>query len=98
MEHTSSRRVGTQPSARHSSVARMRAMLPSWLSRPFVLVTLILGPALAACASTGSTVTATRTLCAPWSPITYSGQGDTAKTKRQVQVHNKTGQNLGCWK
>jgi len=98
MEHGSFKRVGIVPSAPPSSAAKMRAMLPSWLSRPFVLMTLILAPALAACASTGSTVTATRTLCAPWSPITYSGQSDTAKTKRQVQVHNRTGKNLGCWK
>jgi hypothetical protein len=44
------------------------------------------------------TVTAAKTQCEAWRPITYSGTRDTPQTVRQVRVHNRTGQNLGCWK
>ena len=67
-------------------------------SRHYLLLTaLILLPSLAAC-QTSMTATAVKTVCSPWRAITYSGTGDTPQTKRQVQVHNRTGQNLGCWK
>jgi hypothetical protein len=57
----------------------------------------LLALSLAGCA-TDMTATATKTLCAAWRPITYSGTRDTSNTVRQVRVHNKTGQNLGCWR
>jgi hypothetical protein len=57
----------------------------------------LLALSLAGCATT-TTVTAVKTQCAAWRPITYSGARDTAKTVRQVRVHNRVGQNLGCWR
>lgn len=59
-----------------------------------VLAVLSMAACLAGCQTTA---TATKTVCAAWTPITYSGTKDTLKTTRQVKVHNKTGQNLGCW-
>jgi hypothetical protein len=53
---------------------------------------------LAACATTGSTATGREAQCAPWRAISYSGKRDSPATVRQVRVHNRTGQNLGCWK
>lgn len=41
--------------------------------------------------------TETRNACAPWRAITYDGKRDTAPTKQQVQEHNETGANIGCW-
>lgn len=37
-------------------------------------------------------------VCAPWKPITYSTNHDTKETVDQIKTHNKTGQNLHCWK
>ena len=51
---------------------------------------------LTACQTTSSTEI--RAQCAAWRSITYSKKGDTGKTIRQVRVHNRTGQNLGCWR
>ena len=58
---------------------------------------------VAGCNTIGS-VTTPKTLCGPagsgkaFQPITYSGLRDTSTTKRQIRVHNRTGQNIGCWK
>jgi hypothetical protein len=51
---------------------------------------------LAGCQTTSTTET--RAQCSAWRAITYSTKGDTAPTVKQVRVHNRTGQNLGCWK
>lgn len=74
----------------------------SWSRWPeplvFLVLCLVLLLPLAGCAtSSTATATSTASICAPWRAITYSGTKDTAATTRQVQVHNKTGQNLGCW-
>lgn len=61
-----------------------------------VLVLIPLLALLAGCQTT--TATTTRTVCAPWRPITYSGTKDTAPTVKQVRTYNQTGRNLGCWK
>jgi hypothetical protein len=53
---------------------------------------------LAACATTSSTATGLKAVCAPWRAISYASKRDSAPTVRQVRVHNRTGQNLGCWK
>jgi hypothetical protein len=48
-------------------------------------------------------VTAIKQVCGPrgsgkpFQPITYSGARDTAATKREIKVHNKTGRKLRCW-
>jgi hypothetical protein len=52
---------------------------------------------LAACATTGTSATTIKAQCAAWRAITYSSQHDTAVTVRQVRVHNRTGQKIGCW-
>jgi hypothetical protein len=62
-----------------------------------LLIPLALAVLLAGCVSTGLTATASKTVCRSWVPITYSGRNDTGLTKRQIRVHNRTGQNLGCW-
>ena len=66
------------------------------LQAPAVLVVLLALVALGGCA-TATTATTTRTVCAAWRPITYSGSKDTATTVRQVRVHNTAGSNLRCW-
>jgi hypothetical protein len=43
------------------------------------------------------TATTVKTQCAAWRAITYSSQRDTAETTRQVRVHNRAGQKIGCW-
>lgn len=50
---------------------------------------------IAGCQTTSSTEI--KAQCAAWRAITYSAKKDTADTVRQVRVHNRTGQNLGCW-
>lgn len=57
---------------------------------------LLLAIYLGGCATTSSTET--KAQCAAWRPITYSLKGDTARTVKQIRVHNRTGQNLRCWK
>ena len=52
----------------------------------------------AGCATTGTTATTVRAQCAAWRAITYSSRNDTAETVRQVRVHNRTGERIGCWK
>jgi hypothetical protein len=52
---------------------------------------------LAACATTGTTATTVRSQCAAWRAITYASRHDTAETVRQVRVHNRTGEKIGCW-
>ena len=56
---------------------------------------LLLAASLASC-TTGSTVTAKQSLCAPSRFITYSGTQDTPQTVRQIKVHNLTHQTIGC--
>lgn len=68
-----------------------------WLNLAYLPFLVLLAAILAACQTT-TTATASRTVCAPWRAITYSGTRDTQQTQRQVKVHNRTGQNLGCWK
>jgi len=53
---------------------------------------------LAGCATTGTTATTAAAQCAAWRAITYSSKRDTAETVRQVRVHNRAGQIIGCWK
>lgn len=57
---------------------------------------------LASCAtvSTGTASDPSLTkqiVCGPWRAITVSKTKDTPETVRQVQVHDQTGVNLGCW-
>jgi uncharacterized protein YceK len=66
-----------------------------WILLPLLGVSAIL---LSGCVTTRTTVTTTEGRCAAWRAITYSGKGDTAPTVRQIRVHNRTGQRLGCWK
>lgn len=72
-------------------------------TRPLLRLALMLSclstaPMLAGCVTTGTTATDINALCAPWRPISYSSKKDTPETVKQVRVHNKTGQNLRCWK
>lgn len=95
-----SKRNGTLRKPTPSRLASMRVALLSAISsmEPLVVAVLLVAlVVLGGCATTGSTVTATRTICAPWRAITYSGKGDTAPTKEQIRVHNRTGENLKCW-
>ena len=52
---------------------------------------------LAGCATTNTTATTARAQCAAWRAITYSSKHDTGETVRQVRVHNRAGQKIGCW-
>lgn len=90
---------GMQRSGARSISAAKPVTTLKELFRPFLPI-LCLVPllAVAGCATTHTTATAVKTLCTPWRAITYSGTGDTPQTVRQIRVHNKTGQNLGCWK
>jgi hypothetical protein len=54
--------------------------------------------ALGGCQTTSSTVTNTRSQCAAWRAISYSASKDTGMTVRQIRIHNRVGQRLGCWK
>jgi len=47
--------------------------------------------------TTATTATTVEAQCTAWRAIRYH-HDDTAKTVQQVRVHNKTGQNLKCWK
>lgn len=72
----------------------------TWLQRNRWLV--VLFPFLAAlclggCVTTSSGVTTDKAQCVAWRSIRYHA-ADTQKTIRQVRVHNRTGQNLKCWK
>jgi len=53
---------------------------------------------LAGCATTGMTATSANAQCAAWRAITYASRHDTAETVRQVRVHNRTGEKMGCWR
>jgi outer membrane lipoprotein SlyB len=53
---------------------------------------------LAGCATTHTTATTVRAQCAAWRAISYSSKHDTSQTVRQVRVHNRTGQKIGCWR
>jgi hypothetical protein len=59
---------------------------------------LLLAPFVLAVAGCQTTATTTKTVCAPWRAITYSGTKDTPNTVRQIRVHNQSGRNVGCWK
>lgn len=77
-----------QPKRKPSSVASKLALMLSAMS----------ALALAGCQTTGSTATTLdKVQCSPWRAITYSSKHDTKPTIKQVQVHNRTGQRLGCW-
>lgn len=78
---------GTPPSRPRSNAARRLVRTLSLLS---------IASLLAACSTTSSTET--KAQCAAWRAITYSSKKDTAVTVKQIRVHNRTGQNLGCWK
>lgn len=41
--------------------------------------------------------TETRNVCQPWKAIDYDGKKDTKPTVQQIQEHNETGANIGCW-
>ena len=58
---------------------------------------LLASSTLAGCATTGTTATTAEAQCAAWRAITYSSKRDTAETVRQVRVHNRAGENMGCW-
>jgi len=87
MVHRLCKRNGTPPRKRQSPRLKRLVLTLSLLSTASLL---------AACATTSTTET--RAQCAAWRAITYSSKGDTALTVKQVRVHNRTGQNLGCWK
>lgn len=58
---------------------------------------LLASSTFAGCATTGTTATTARAQCAAWRAITYASRHDTAETVRQVRVHNRTGEKIGCW-
>src|SRR5262245_53993588 len=105
---------GKQPNSAQSSAAtklaeqqRQPFRLPSQIRvfvrnlrrRLPVAVALLASPILlAGCVTTGTTATTTRALCEPWRAISYSGKRDSSQTVREIRVHNRTGQNLRCWK
>lgn len=66
-----------------------------WLVIPFPFLAAL---CLSGCVTTGTTATTTKAICEPWRSISYSGRGDTAKTVREIRVHNRVGQKLRCWK
>ncbi len=59
---------------------------------------LLASSALAACATLAPSATTAGAQCAAWRAITYASKHDTAATVRQVRVHNRTGEKIGCWK
>ena len=100
------KRSGTPPRPRLRSAPVRRAPLLSGRSRlgrmkkrlARVAAALLASSMLVGCATTRTTVTTVRAQCAAWRAITYASQHDTAETVRQVRVHNRTGQKIGCWK
>lgn len=82
------KRNGTLLSKLRSSGALRLVLMPS--------AALIAMAILSGCQTISSTETAAQ--CSAWRSITYSGKKDTPETVKQVRVHNRTGQNLGCWK
>ena len=86
-----SRRFRQLPRLHLSRTTRMRMRLAMCAS-------LIASSTLAGCATTGTTATTARAQCAAWRAITYASKHDTAETVRQVRVHNRTGEKMGCWK
>ena len=98
----------TPPKPRPSGAAQPRAPLQSARSRlspPTSRLRLAASAAallasclLAGCATTGTTATTARAQCAPWRAITYASKRDTPETVRQVRVHNRTGEKIGCWR
>ena len=63
-----------------------------------MVAALLASSILAGCATTGTTATTADAQCAAWRAITYAAKHDTAETVRQVRVHNRTGEKMGCWK
>jgi outer membrane lipoprotein SlyB len=63
-----------------------------------MVAALLASSTLAGCATTGTTATTVSGQCAAWRAITYASKHDTAETVRQVRVHNRTGEKIGCWK
>lgn len=63
----------------------------------------LIGLSLAGCNGSPTSASARDTVCAPWRAITYASRErhptayDTNTTIRLIQVHNRTGQKLGCW-
>ena len=91
---------GAEPPRAPMPSARLRRSPPT--SRPLRLAAsaaaLHASCLLAGCATTGSTATTARAQCAPWRAITYASKRDTPETVRQVRVHNRTGEKIGCWR
>lgn len=77
---------GTQPSRPRSSAAKRLVLM---------LFATSTAMATASCQTTSSTET--KAQCAAWRAITYSSKKDTPPTVKQIRVHNRTGQKLGCW-
>ena len=65
--------------------------------RAAMLAALLASSTLAGCATTGTSATTARAQCAAWRAISYASRHDTAETVRQVRVHNRTGEKMGCW-
>ncbi|CEG08705.1 hypothetical protein BN961_02123 [Afipia felis] len=88
-----------------SALSRLNGMprikrLIARLLKPVLMLSVLLAVAadLTGCVTTGTTATDINALCAPWRPIRYSAKSDTPETVKEVRTHNKTGQNLRCWK
>jgi hypothetical protein len=72
-------------------IARMRLRLAMYAA-------LLGSSTLAGCATIATTATTAGAQCAAWRAITYASKHDTAETVRQVRVHNRAGEKIGCWK
>lgn len=85
MANNVSKLSGTQPSQRQRSVLK-------------ALIAALCATSLAGCVTTGMTATDLSAQCGWTRAITYSSKHDTKPTVQQIQVHNRAGQRLGCWK
>ena len=95
------------PERRRNSGARSRALRPvhrlhlrpitRMRMRLAMVAALLASSTLAGCATTGTSATTARAQCAAWRAITYASKHDTVETVRQVRVHNRSGQKMGCW-
>ena len=95
------RRLTREPAGRSRRYRTLPRLCPSRTTRMRMRVAmcaaLLASSALAGCATTGTTATTMRSQCAAWRAITYASRHDTAATVRQVRVHNRTGEKMGCW-
>ena len=52
---------------------------------------------------TATTATTTKALCEPWKPVSYNSRERASKRyagpllAHDLAVHNRTGENIGCW-